>query len=347
VFAAATHDGYTMRLYLNGELVGSQTHIGPVGMISGVPAWIGDNASGSARGLYFRHLNQMRSAGYNDLRPFDGPLTVRSDTLTAADRSVISEELGVPLVEDPSNSSVDYSNFSPAEAATYQLYAGGATYTITTLSDSLSNRTLEADATSNPLGVFRAESNLQLNSNVRIRGVLLGEANVELAGSDIEIQSLELPALQSANEKVHLPCLCVGGRLEFLAASAVQTEGMLVVANETRFKAADSSMTATLTGRLITGGLNIEPRSPWSSLSDGNWNMGTNVFEMQRRQADGTPYFPAWLDSLGVSSNPHIQIVPTSATIRFHWHDWSEPLYLPKNDGAGLRWNIVRWHDQG
>ena len=345
-FAAATFDGFNMRLYLNGQQVGSPFMSGWVGINTQIPVWIGDNAPGSPRGMLFRHMNQLQAAGSTDLRPLSGPLTVRSTTLNQATRTLLSGELGVPLVDDPSIQTADYSSFSPTAVSDYQLYPGGARYTIATLNSRVSNQQLGPEVTTNPLGVYRATDDVQLQDSLQLQGVLLGARDVEFSGTNIQLEGIDLPLLYGSSERIQLPCACVGRRLEFLADSTVQTNGMLVVADYTRFKSDDASMTATITGRLATGGLIINPREPWANTTAAQWNAGTLAFEQQRYSANGIRHFPTWLNSEGISLNPHIKIAPPSDNIRFHWHDWTQPLFLPATEGSGLRWNVLRWDDQ-
>ena len=343
LFAAATFDGLYMRLYLNGVLVGQQLKVGAVDVNPFVTAWIGENAPGSPRGLYFRHLNRMQAAGLNDYRPFDDQITVGSSALTDATKSLLEGELGLTIAED--NTALDYSEFSAADIESYTLYPGGLDYAVTSLGSTVTAQTLEADMVANPLGLFTADADVNFKSNVTLRGTLLASEDVDLDGSGIVIEGVDLPLLSQSTERIQLPAVITADNLEFLEDSAAQLNGMLVVSDLTRFRADDVGMSAAIVGRLVTRRFEIEPRSPWSGLTTSTWNSLAQVFDLQRWLDEGLEYFPDLLEYYGISSQPHFSLVPPTDTVRFHWHDWTQPLFLPANDGDGLRWSIIRWQE--
>ena len=64
--AAATYDGSTMRLYLNGQLVGSTSKSGSVAQNPGVSAWIGGNPDGATVRPWHGGIDEIRI--WNDAR---------------------------------------------------------------------------------------------------------------------------------------------------------------------------------------------------------------------------------------------------------------------------------------
>ena len=57
---AATYDGNTMKLYLNGTMIGSTNVSGNIQTNSNVPAWIGANPSGSNTNNFDGHIDEIR-----------------------------------------------------------------------------------------------------------------------------------------------------------------------------------------------------------------------------------------------------------------------------------------------
>jgi hypothetical protein len=44
----------------------------------------------------------------------------------------------------------------------------------------------------------------------------------------------------------------------------------------------------------------------------------------------------------GLTVKPALTIQPDSSGVKYHWQDWSQPVYVKASADEGLRWNVVR-----
>ena len=102
---------------------------------------------------YLTDLYGMCSGGYSDYRPFTGTVSYVSGKIDANNINALITYLhssASTLALDEANS--DWTQ--PNGFSTYQIYPGGPTYTIPTVSNNLQSVTLGPDPMTNPLGIF-------------------------------------------------------------------------------------------------------------------------------------------------------------------------------------------------
>lgn len=298
---------------------------------------IGDSSS---RTRYASDLNLMRNAGYPDYRPFTGSMRFPYWLNDSTTRSFLQTQLGVGTIDIALTSTSFPGSFSAPTS--YQLYAGGKSYTAQALSSSVTNTTLQAAPRTNPLGIFVRNGSVELRSNTTVRGTLVASDRVDINGSNITIEAVNLPDIEGATQPSRLPAIYA--KNFFFKETAVGTVRGAVVALE-EFQAesgAQSSMNMTLTGRLVTRRVRIRGRNGWNNAS---WGLMLTLFNLQFNLAGGTKYFPVYAHAFGYQANPVVTIQPETISVTDHCPDPAQPIYVKAASDPGLRWELVRWTD--
>ena len=269
VFAAAVYDGSKMRLYLNGNLVGSMSKSGNIETNPSVPVFIGDTTPGSARVRYLRDLEAMRVAGISDYRPLTGPVRLNTSITDELALSFLQDDLGVTVTShaDPSVEAATH----PGEITTYQLYPGGPSYNVASLTSSFqADQALEPDILTNPLGIFYRKGPLTLGDNTTIRGTIISEdgSQVELRGNNLKVDPVLLPDVEGLSAVVQLPVVISGDDIQVIGDVQGEIHGLLFAKEE--FLHEDSrnvNRSLTITGKIVTKNLSLEGRS-WDLTTD-------------------------------------------------------------------------------
>jgi hypothetical protein len=77
------------------------------------------------------------------------------------------------------------------------------------------------------------------------------------------------------------------------------------------------------------------------------WKADLNAFQTQLGNLldpNRSLFFPDYMErQKGFVVQPTLTFLPDSSGVQPHWHDWSQPLFLPDPSEGGLRWEVVRW----
>lgn len=285
---------------------------------------------------YLKDLESMRLDGYPDYRPFDGPVDLPYDEQDSDDLAALRWKLDVPT-DDVSIQEAGGDWTKPTNLTTYRLYAGGPIYTIPTVGDTLENTTLEPDTLTNPLGIFYCSGTVAIRANVTVHGSLFCKDDLRIEGIDVHFAPVELPALAGSDAPVRLAAVSCRKFVVKPTAGGSLT-GLTAVFDEFLIEKSPETVSFAVTGRLITRKLFIKERQPWETL---DWE---DCFEDFEDQLPVVPYFPVWMhNTQGRDPQPLLVIKPDAAQIVYHWHNWSDPIFVPHPNDDGLRWEIVQW----
>ncbi|MCE9555009.1 MAG: LamG domain-containing protein, partial [Planctomycetes bacterium] len=344
----ATYDGLVMRLYKDGSQVGSALKLGNVSTSSQARVYIGDSPPGSARSRYLRDLEAKRAAGGIDMRPLSGPVGLPTGRISAVNRSLLEQDLKLTTT---SVSATDSGPLTmPGPVSTYQLYAGGKSYAVPVVVSALSSVTLKSDPISNPLGVFYASGAVSLYDNVTINGTLIVDngstaSKLQIYGRNVQLQGANLPSIDGSTQALQLPAAIVRDDMNVASGAGATITGLVAVGARYYVQQSGTSGTSlTHTGKLFCRKLALEGRNEWVQ-SESWWQDRLSEFLNQWLTAGTTPnpYFPEYLRSRNLAPEPPTVIKSASTPVTYHWHNWSNPLFVPHPNDTGLRWNLIQW----
>jgi len=342
--AAAVYDGSDMILYLNGAEVGRRSKTGALDTNGDVPVFIGESPPGSPQTRLLRDLEAMRAAGFDDWRPFAGPVEMPRSNTDDSTLAMLEEDLNLSVINAAADNDPPVTH--PGAVATYQLYPGGPTYSVAHVTSGDRWENLEADPKTNPLGIFYVPGELDVRDGVRIQGTLVTDgsnADLELDGDNITLSPVELPPLYGTTTPIELPAAIVSDDLRCHAHTGIQLNGLLYAADDFSFEPGQQAASCVCDGMLLTGALKLHGRTEWAALTNRQWESNLTDFVNQLSGNDPEPYYPNWLAANeGLSSEPLLTLRPRSTAVSYHWQDWSEPVFVAHPDDDGLRWRIVR-----
>ena len=304
--------------------------------------------SSSPRWWYFSHLNTMRSNGYSDYRPFNGPMQINYSEQRSGVISRLTDALGVS-VSDASSAST-YTWTSATVDGSYRLYPGGKIYYAEALASDISNTELKSNPITNPLGIFTCALDTRFNGNVSLQGTVIGGCDINIHAGSNTFSSLTVPPYQHSDipssVRVRMPTAVVNDDFRVETDANLTFKG-LVMAKDELIVLSDSQqhMNVNIQGKAAAAKLNIDPRSEWM-MSSYWWADRASTYYVYYYY---TWYFPVWLNRSPYYLNyqPCIQIKPDSDTTPYHWYNGNEPLFQVDSAGgdAGLRWEVIRWTD--
>jgi hypothetical protein len=289
---------------------------------------------------YLSDLNAMRSNGYPDYRPFNGPVYCLLSDQDTKQLTALITKLSVPVVDTHVKEFAgDWVNVS--SPTTYQLYSGGPTYSVPTVPDTLQDTTLQADPATNPLGIFWRDGNLKINNNVTVRGSLFCQGNVDVVGSNVHFVSVNLPALYGSQAPVRLPALTCNDFTVKPTAGGDFT-GLLAAFGNFTVEKSPATVAFPFVGRIVSRKFIVSERQPWDTT---NWGEMYDAFVAQLASKTAIPYFPVFMGNRGRDPQPRITFKADPTAVAYHWYNQYDPIYVPHADDAWLRWEIVDWVD--
>ncbi|MBX7167610.1 MAG: hypothetical protein K1X74_14870 [Pirellulales bacterium] len=301
-----------------------------------------DYPDGSSRATFTIDMGNMPGAGQADYRPFGGTVTLNADKQLNDDSAVLSAQMQT-AVNTISGAAASLGS-SMSSVTTYRLYAGGPVYSIPALASSISNVTLAPDVPTNPLGIFRATSNITVGSNVTIQGMLRSPAKITISGSNVVVSGANLGPLRGSSTPVHLPTLR-SNDLTVNAWANCTVTGLVWVDNAFKSAKGASNGSLTITGRVLCEEFLVEGRNEWD-LGLSYWNLMLSVFNTQKGQPGGIQYYPAYCVTLpSLSLTPLCTIQPPTSNVTYHGSSLSNPVFAPATGAAGLKWDLVSWAD--
>jgi len=294
---------------------------------------------------YLQDLNAMRLAGRPDYRPFNGPVYFPYFLQEWKYYSGLKHALGVSTVERWVNE-VGWDWIRPTSLTDYQIYPGGPVYTIPAIGDTLRNTTLEPDPLINPLGLYYRGGNISIRENVTIRGTLFCKDEIKIEGPNVHFQPVEMPALEGEEGTLRLPAATCQ-KLTVKPAGEGSISGLVAVFDEFEIDKSAETQQFAIEGRVVTGKFLVKARDPWP---DVKWKERYAEFESQLEGSEGAiePYFPEWMHKKwGRDPRPLVSVTPDPdpESVRYHWKNWQDPVYVPDPDDEGLRWNLLEWSD--
>jgi hypothetical protein len=341
---AAVYDGSRLKVYQNGQLMNQMSKSGGLSTSSSAFVSLGNSPSGSPRAKLLRDLAYRRLIEGVDHRPLTGSITAPISKTSAAERSLVTDELQLTWNDTPITGTAPFSH--PGTVSSYQLYPGGKSYSVPNLGSTLRNVTLGPDPETNPLGVFYRIGSLDVRENVNITGVLIVNANdstpdIEIYGQDVHFHSVALPSVYGSSAVKKLPAAIVKDDLRFYYTGSGEIDGLIMAWGELGFLWRLQASTFTITGRAITNKFYVQPTWEWYK-SDSWWKARLKNFLSDLTDSNPILYFPAWLDSHeDVEPSPRIVVQPPSNGDSYHWHDWSKPVFAAHPDDGGLRWEVI------
>ena len=347
VFAAVTYDGRHMKIYKDGDLVKSYSKTGSLVTNSSVFASIGNNPPGSPRGRLLRDWEAMRAAGLGDYRPLTGPVYTPVHETPNEILALLEDECHVEVRNIDQNGRAPVRH--PGEVTAYRLYAGGAKYKVAALGSTVHNVRLGPDPLTNPIGLFRRGSRLTLRDNVSIQGTIImhGHSNPDLDvdGDNVTIIPVNLPAIYGDGATYQLPVAIVADDIHVTSGSSGTLTGMALTWDDTEVSHGSQDTSFEMQGRLVAGEFEVQGRSQWDQ-STSWWKTRLNKFMDQLAEPNAEPYFPLYVEAdKELVQRPKIVFRPDPAAPSYHWHDWSQPLFVAHPDDGGLRWDLLDWQD--
>lgn len=343
---------------------------GPVTILGKLYLTLEYPQDGSARDQYLNDLRLMRSDGRGDHRPFGALVTIAYLRQDAATLNQLTTQLGLTTADSLASTTAPVSH--PGGVGTYRLYPGGKDYTPPILQDiygaTIQDVTLAPDPATNPLGVFRSRGSLTVKSNVQIRGTLITNGTsptVNIEGTNVVLQSADLPLLEGSTQRWQLPVALVKEDLKIYSGSDAQIKGAALVWDDFEIRNGTSTTPFALTGSLAAAGLQVRGRTPWK-MTSSDWDADHNEYLEVR---DGgllgallgvlnsilsslglgsgdELFFPEFMQwKRGFNFQPILTIKPDSSGVRSHWHDWTRPIFEKAPNDPGLRWNLIRYED--
>ncbi|MCI0358700.1 MAG: hypothetical protein L0211_09480 [Planctomycetaceae bacterium] len=300
---------------------------------------------------YFQDLEKMRVDGVADYRPFANPVKVAVSRQTQPTLDSL-QDLGISPID--STASTTWPVAHPISVVSYKLYPGGKSYLAPVLQlaygSSLQNRTIEPDPKTNPLGIYRSQNTLTIYNNVQIRGTIISEGttpNIQVHGTGVQIEGVNLAPLEGTSQTMQLPVAIIRDDLRMHSTSDAVVHGLAMVYDEFEVAAGPKSAKFDLTGQLMTAGMAIRGRNEFALLGVVEWELQHTLFLAQFLLPNSTKYFPVWMEEKSnLPAAPQIKMQRDASGVKYHWHTWSQPVYVKDPADAGLRWNLVRWTEQ-
>ncbi len=303
---------------------------------------------GNPRDNYHDGLHDMQQAGRGDYRPFSGPITLDKSWQFFWDTvNVLTNDLGV-TVNNASNRTISGMTF-PYSLSTYRLYPGGKQYSVPQLPNSLQATAYQADPATNPAGLFFCPGSLTVNDDTTVCGTIvtpLGSGGrVYIAGKRIKLQAMNLPPLQGTTDAVQLPVAMVGDSFQVGPDADISITG-LISAYYNFSVSADNHLDINMMyqGKLIAQNIYFNPRSDWNNKTAYWWSNQYYAFHAQESLPNGYKYFPEWLLKYqSLDYRPKLIIKPDAGSIRYHWYNPQNAIYVPLPADGGLRWDLLDW----
>jgi hypothetical protein len=305
----------------------------------------------STRDLYLKDLNVLRIATGVDDRPLNSTVTLGTTSQLSDVTNSLTSSLGLSTAN--SNASTSAPLTRPGTVTTYQLYPGGVSYAIPSLTSTYgstpSNITLTADPVANPLGIFRSEGQVTMGNNVSLTGTLLAgdsSADVQISGTGVSIAGRNLPGLDGSSTNYQLPAIVSGDDLRVIGSANANIRGLALVWDEFELAYGSDDQTLDFRGKLLTAKFLARGRQEWD-LDDGYWDFEKIFYQFQYRdppEASTVVGFPEWMRRrYGFAYHPQkLKLQANSDGAQYRWQDWTQSVYVKGASDAGLRWNLIR-----
>lgn len=333
------------------KMSGNSTFLGTLQFCTDYPS-----GSSNIDRRYLQDLNAMRSAGQGDYRPLQGNLKWNGLLQSFEASDYVSNRLGVSTTSMLLSAFLTPPIVNPGDVTTYQLYPGGPTYNVANASavygSSISNASVQPSMTDNPLGLVRASSNCNIGSNCNFTGAFLfgnSSANdIVVSGTNVQLSGINLPAIEGNATTYQLPLMIAADEVRFTDGCGANVNGLIMAWQTTNFEYGTKNTNVAITGRAFTRGFNVRGRTEWDDTVV-NWSGDYTSFLAQYNvnNPPSSKFFPLWLAAQrNLQAPPTLNLDPPTNGVRYHWPDWTQPIYGIGSGDAGLVWNTIR-QEQG
>ncbi len=296
---------------------------------------------------YLSDLEVMRQNGLGDHRPLSGPVRLPRNRMRSGTLSLLTSGMNVSVIDAPRGGSAPLSH--PGLPTRYRLYPGGREYTVPDIQSLyFAHVTLQSDPRDNPLGVFRSDRPVVLHDGAKLRGAvitagrwLFWASDVSITGRNVVLEAPDLPPLHGSptGERVQLPVAIVNSSFRASSGAKATVSGHVLAWDTFQIEAENNGF--EMTGRVACKKVELQG---WTGLSD--WSNLLVNFLLNLTKSDPIPYLPQYLQAKkGMKYDPKPTIRPPT-NVRYHWHDWNQPLFIPHPDDEGLVWDLVRWRER-
>lgn len=301
------------------------------------------------RQQYLQDLKLMKDETGLDYRPFTGNVALGAGRQDAATAGELTSWLGLSVTSPAPIAGTPWGYINAPE--TYQLYAGGPTYTVgniaSTYGTSPTGTVITPSVLTNPLGVFHTGNDVTFGAGTKFTGVLFanGGRDLTLNGANTELNGVSM-TLDGASSTIQVPVFMGSDQLIVANSTVSSVNGLAICWGSFVISSGSKNTVFQMQGRLFSDILNLSTRTEWSNLNSSDWTTQYNLFGVQKILPVGVKYFPQWMDvSLyQLNMKPKIVFQPPTNT-SYHWPNWGQPIYTKAAGDAGLRWNIVSWKD--
>lgn len=308
-------------------------------------------SNSTAARRYLQDLNGMRTAGLGDYRPFQGNIRWNTSFQSGTTSDYVSNRLGLSTTSMFSMYSSPPIS-SPGDVTTYRLYPGGPTYSLGNASGqfgtTISDATVQPSMTTNPLGLYRSSSSCAIGNNTTFTGALLfgnsSATNVVVSGTNVQLNGVNLPPLENSSTAYQLPLIIAADSARFTSGCQANVNGCIMAWQGLVVDRGAKTTSLNITGRAFVKDIDVGGRAEWDDdVIDWSTDYSDFTAQYDINNPASTKYFPQWMaNQRGLSTAPAIGITPPTTAVRYHWPDWTQPVYGIGSGDAGLVWNIIR-----
>ena len=300
--------------------------------------------SNSASDRYFDDLDLMRQASLGDYRPFEGPLEINFAENDSVVRSWLTGKLGVSLISNSATGiSAQWSH--PGSISTYRLYTGGPSYTVPSPIDD--HQHLAGRSANQSSGAILSIGRRHAGRGATLRGTLVGGGDVYLSGANVTLAPVDLPPIQGSTNKFRLPTILGADDLFVTSGGEANIDGLVVAFDRFSLLMRSQSKVLAMRGNLVARRFICEGRSEFD-LPSTWWTIIYNAFQSQLNNPPAmcNPYFPSYLNNLGLHVDPKVTFGPPTNPVTYVWPT-KRATFFRSGDRTtgGLRWELVDWKD--
>jgi hypothetical protein len=290
----------------------------------------------SQRKKFLADLNAMRTNGYPDCRPFTGPIVMPTSATGVTNRGYLSDELGLTLTNSAAVTTTSWNH--PGSMTTYKLFPGGPSYTVPTLDATVTNTTCQANAETNPAGLFYRNGDLTLGNNTTVVGTLIVSGNVTLSGTNVSIQPHSLSPLTGTTAIPQLPAIVASSQVRVASGANATVLGTVAAFDAFVSQGGTQNTRFDLKGNLVARNLDVQKRTEWD-LGSFWWSLIWSFFNDQSEVA----YLPVYCQAAAnMQYTPQLTIAGPTGSVTRSWLSADTPVYAVGSGDAGLVWSVVR-----
>ena len=266
---------------------------------------------------YFDDLDLMRQASLGDYRPFEGPLEINFNENNSRRAKLVDRQVGVSLISNwATGMSAQWSH--PGSISTYRLYTGGPSYTVPRPIDDHEH-----------LAVRSADQSSWAVLSIGRRHAGRRRHNARYAHRrrrcvsqwrERDVGAVDLPPIQGSTNKFRLPTLLAADDVFVNSSGEGNIDGLVVAFDRFSLSIRSQSKVLAMRGNLVARRFICEGRSEFD-LPSTWWTIIYNAFQSQLNNPPATrnPYFPSYLNNLGLHMDPKVTFGPPTNPVTYVW----------------------------